>query len=307
MLLTRAHRKQSCGGMVLEDDATTQVELPSEVTALVVQALYNPTSNLVIEKRGLAACSLTCRYWANALQPLLFYSLQLRSRSDAMRLLEFFQRSPHLAGYIRSIHVLQSSRTCSWFHHICKITPFLTANTYFSLTINHPQNLSVTLNHSLKHCKPPVNPFSLFDCPRQYPTSYLQFRHLTIDGVQLRRQQDLVRFIHGLPLLHTCTIRDVKFLEPCVAEAGAQNPTPQRFPRALYRIEVSNCFDGFFSEQLSLASSTIDGGGIWSVEEVWPQAVGALLSLHAPTSRRSVKVSLNHDGAYFHYIQQFIS
>ncbi|KIP05698.1 hypothetical protein PHLGIDRAFT_487886 [Phlebiopsis gigantea 11061_1 CR5-6] len=277
--------------MTSEFHATaTLIELPPEIIYLVLQALREDESTE--PKRGLAACSLTCRYWAKVLQPLLFYSLVLRGPNDVARLLEICRGSPHLAEFIQVIHIAQYSLSYTWFHHISKVLSFLSRDVHTTLTIQGPQSIPT---ESAQHQDRSVTSLSLYGLPRQLPLSHLQFSRLVISGVQLRRREYLARFVRSLPDQHSCAIERVAFLEHYPPDEEPPSPAPRSLPEALDEIEVSHCTDKDIPGQLALASSFIlnedaeFGGNVWSL------TVEVLLALHyhlLPHCCRCVRVSL---------------
>ena len=268
------------------------VELPSEIIYLVVQALHEAEG--IEEKRGLAACSLTCYYWSTVLQPLLYHSLALRGLDDVKQLLEFIRTSPHLAGFIREIHVVQYSHSFPWFHHVFKVLNFLSLDVQTTLTIKARSDPTPaeTSTKPTKHRDPLINPF-----PRQLPLPHLRINRLVIDGIKVRRREDLARFIRHLRDLHSCAMQRVTFLESHMAEEVPL--APRNLPEALDEIEVSQCHDENISDQLALASSFIPND---EFESVWPLTVDVLLALHEhplPGCRRNVRVSLADSEYHF--------
>lgn len=257
------------------------IELPSEIVSCIVEDLCDLPFRS--SKYGLSACSLTCRYWAKLLQPLLFEELKLRGLDDIAQLLEFFQRSPQLATFVRRIDVEQSLDTCSWFHHTQKVLHFLAYDVIVSLTIRDSNShKSVEPSNPPPHDPiPSSSPFPLYTIPRRLPLSHLRLRDLEIDGIQLRRAADLVRIICGLPNLVICAIQQVKFLEPYSPEI--QQPALNRRYKMLRHLEVSGCDDGIMSKQLALASYLVQDGRVWDVEDTWPQIVNAIIALHSPS------------------------
>lgn len=79
--------------------ATAADRLPPELIRRIVDFVpsYRDSDrwNYDLEdKRGLAACGQTCRYWASLIRPILFHRLHLRSTSDILQLLQFLESSP---------------------------------------------------------------------------------------------------------------------------------------------------------------------------------------------------------------------
>lgn len=263
-------------------------ELPSEVICFIVQGLHDgsrPQGTSV--KAGLAACSLTCRYWAEMLQPFLFGSLTLRSSEDVTQLLDFFRSSPALADFVWDLQVRQRSHSHLWFHHVNKLVAYLREDTYVTLTIDG--STSLPLPDTTKKLRSPAS-VQLYSLPRTLPGSILQMTRITIDGVELRRRSDLVRFISGLPTLLSCGIKRVKFLQSHPIEPEIIRP---RSFHCLREIEVSQCQDDSLTTQLELASSFLAGEDFPFDEEVRSRTVEALLSLCLPNSYSYVRVSID--------------
>ncbi|GJE96147.1 hypothetical protein PsYK624_123400 [Phanerochaete sordida] len=59
------------------------------------------------DKRGIAACSLTCRYWAPLLTPMAFPRLVLRTAADIVQLLAF------LAGAGAGVRRIELAQLCA--------------------------------------------------------------------------------------------------------------------------------------------------------------------------------------------------
>lgn len=267
-------------------------ELPSEVIHFIVQALcathyYGFRQQGTSVKAGLAACSLTCRYWAEMLQPFLFGSLTLRSSEDVKQLLDFFRSSPALADFVWDLQVRQRSHSHLWFHHVNKLLAYLGEDTYVTLTIDG--STSPPLPDTAKNLRSPAF-VQLYSLPRTLPGSILQMTRITIDGVELRRKSDLVRFISRIPTLLSCGIKRVKFLQSHPIEPEVIRPRSFHWLR---EIEVSQCQDDSLTTQLELASSFLAGEGFPFDEEVRSQIVEALLSLCLPNSYSYVRVSID--------------
>lgn len=82
-------------------------DLPPEVISAIASSLAMEAPHY---KRGLAACSLTCRYWAGLIRPELFESLAVYAFEDLHRLIEFLDcpapmPGPPLTQLVKSIRV----------------------------------------------------------------------------------------------------------------------------------------------------------------------------------------------------------
>lgn len=69
-------------------------DLPSELIKHIALSCLELDKDSKPVKRGLASCSLVCRYWANLIRPDLFQWLTLRGPDDTSQLLQFV-RTPH--------------------------------------------------------------------------------------------------------------------------------------------------------------------------------------------------------------------
>ena len=95
--------------------------LPPEIIAKIVEVLdmnYLDRRPARVQKADLAACSLTCRYWAAKIQPQLFASLELRSAGDIQDLLGIISRKPHLGTKIDYIELAVYISTAPYIHHL---------------------------------------------------------------------------------------------------------------------------------------------------------------------------------------------
>ena len=289
------------------DSGAEAQELPSEIIYLIVQALR---ANQVLlqqqgdtnlrRKKGLAACSLTCRYWSEILRPLLFGSLTLRGPEDMTQLLGFLQISPLLADCIWDLQINQSSQGYPWFHHVTKLLAFLREDAYVSLmmdnstldplpgTVSESKSVSSKTRAKVK----PVPYVQLDSLPRALPSSVLQMlTRITIRDLRLRRKSDLVRFVHGLSTLRSCAFRGVKFLQSTPVEPAQ---ALGRTSRLLHEVEVSQCQDdNGLVAQMDLAASVFINSDFPFDGETWTQAVRAFLSLSLDPSYCRVRVSVD--------------
>ena len=95
-------------------------ELPAELIEEILGWLTERgPAGLRLTKRQLSSCSLTCKYWARRCRPLLFISITLATRDDALTLLEFMHRpSCYAAAWTETLHLHQREPSYPWTHLI---------------------------------------------------------------------------------------------------------------------------------------------------------------------------------------------
>lgn len=82
--------------------------LPAEVIWLIVCFIRPREDNWAWredEKKGLAACSLVCCYWALSIRPLLFRTLELEGRAHVDELLTILSARPVIATERLAKHI----------------------------------------------------------------------------------------------------------------------------------------------------------------------------------------------------------
>lgn len=254
-------------------------------------------------KRGLTACSLTCRHWAIIVRPTLFGTLILRRAEDYEQLLSFL-RSPTSIGeplphLIRQIGIqLDGSRIRPWVHHLHVVASILQPqeqnhikgplfDIQYSIT---PILLATKATHLL--------PFQ--SSPRTLPNAYPPLGKLHLEGQRLRRSDELVRFLHAFPSLDDCILRHISFSE--LAPLRLMPPPlrkrqdGQRRPDA----KVWGCGDESASTQLALAAAAfcslqfagIDGRSL----DLALQAVES----YCPRNHSSVRMTMKSTGVFYH-------
>lgn len=72
--------------------------LPQEIVDNIIAALHS-------DEEALKSCGLTCRSWYPASRVHFFHAVSLNYYVPMHRLLALLQRSPHIAGYVRMLHI----------------------------------------------------------------------------------------------------------------------------------------------------------------------------------------------------------
>ncbi|GJE95626.1 hypothetical protein PsYK624_118120 [Phanerochaete sordida] len=99
--------------------------LPDETLNAILVRLHDGGAWDPPPKRGLASCGLVCRHWAQAIRPMLFQRITLRSARDVDELFVLLAAPPlfgrTLRRCIRALHIVEDctalSRT-SWTHRL---------------------------------------------------------------------------------------------------------------------------------------------------------------------------------------------
>lgn len=103
----------------------TQIYIPSELVHAVLERMWDCDDNGRI-KRGLASCSLTCRYWAAIIRPLLFEELMIHSREEIRQLVAFMDADflePTLSKCIQFLNVIEDQASVGppWSHQLIRL------------------------------------------------------------------------------------------------------------------------------------------------------------------------------------------
>lgn len=175
------------------------VQLPSEIIRHIVAHLVDNITirnqtlrgyNMPPDKRGLALCSSTCRYWASLIRPVLFGYLTLFAFSDVVELLglletSFLLLSPKdaLARCVKRISVK------AWTYMQKAPPPWI-------LVYKLSQHIPVDFDVSIQ-CPDGTGVFAAL--PRTLPPTLLPMKSLDIHGLVFQRPLDLIRFSRGIP------------------------------------------------------------------------------------------------------------
>jgi hypothetical protein len=286
---------------------STAVELPSELIRSILDQLVarNPGIRLRGSKRGLAACSLTCRHWAEVIRPVIFYSIALREPDDITQLLEFFDSGssvgPPLSNCIEELglHVnttaLVTSMSC--IHHYYRLIKRIPAHHAVMLTIYNDQpTIAQAISEPPRHLEIrgllKVLSSSL---PKTLPGALFPISILTLSGLRLRSVADLVNAVNGLPSVRNCSCSGLSFTE----DATTRRPAIRRSLSKLVLVSIFRCGDSSLQSQLELCSMITDarkrlGFGI----NAWTGIHSAMLTV--PDCECSVSIQLMTDSTREH-------
>ena len=210
-------------------------------------------------KRGLAACSLTCKHWAVALRPALFVTLVLRCAED-LDLLFSFLNCPMTVGsplpsLIMKIGVqLDGTPQRPWMHRLHQLSQYLERHSSWRCWSPVRYDVHITGGGSGK-----LGPYSTHllpfqHLPRPFPHMHPRVSVLRLKGLHLRRERDLLGLVCSLPELHWCTMTCISFAH---MPSSAMTIPGRRFhlasPEGLF-VEASDCGDCLGGTQLAIAS-----------------------------------------------------
>lgn len=169
-------------------------EVPEEILSLIAEETVTGD----VDKRGLSACSLTCRHWCKVCRPLIFWKLYLRCGADVQMLLCFFS-SPHstLKSLLR-ILIAQPGVTKGppWLHHVATLASQL-ERTEIWLHLSNPLS-----GLSSVHAQLPKTIPSLFT------TTFTTFE---LHAHRFKTFTDFMRLISSLPALHHLSCFDISW------------------------------------------------------------------------------------------------
>jgi hypothetical protein len=249
--------------------SVTAQDLPPEVVYHIVRGIRDDwgatiswLSDRLLSKKGIAACSLACRYWVELLRPVLFRDLTLRGTDDILGLLDIFE-APVVLGrppayYLTALRleVDQCDLVASeWVHHISRLSWHIRFGLELDLDVKLATSADTSPNRLVQNYLP------LSRLPRTLPRSFFKipygFRSITVNGLQLGRATELVRFIDSLPTRQTqCHFRRVSFidgiktLDAILFRRRPRNPPPSW---TLFHVTMSRCHDDQLFTQLLLA------------------------------------------------------
>ncbi|PSR76274.1 hypothetical protein PHLCEN_2v8568 [Hermanssonia centrifuga] len=184
----------------------TAADLPPDLFKNILDCLqtssrspyHGENSIVAVTKHELAACSLTCSYWATACRPRIFTHITLRSREDVYTLLSFIEQpnSP-LPGYIKFIRIssVLSGLPQPWIYLVPllsspKLNPFIDKELYISQPLDSDgKDRVVDLNLHLA-------------LPSSVPsTPFIDFSDIALTDIHLNTYSDLSRFVRTTPFL----------------------------------------------------------------------------------------------------------
>lgn len=174
--------------------------LPIEVTwRIVAQIPLYYGWPLKPDKKGLASCSLVCRYCAEYIRPVLFECLELRGPGDVDDLFNILASAPVVAPELstliqRIIYVKSDNRVPAWLRlrTILNIAP--AAKLYVLISpVDNPNGQAPTA----------IDGNSILRClPRALPTSALpSLGNLDISHVRFAAVSHLTNLVHAFPAI----------------------------------------------------------------------------------------------------------
>lgn len=292
-------------------------KLPPEILSRIVRCLRievdvldTPFEQWVVTdskvKKGLAACSLTCRYWSTSLRPILFSSLILRDASDVERLMEILLSPislwdpPH--RYITNVCIeADGSQQQPWLHHVYKVWRCISAaghqpyyRRFLHIRVAGREKEKPGMTDGQTH----VIPFQ--SLPRSLPYTGLPIQHIILSDLRLRRSYDLLRLVREFPSLIQCSFRRISFVE-----TQSSHPTLPILRRSKkswsFRAIVSECGgDSKPESQLALAAAAVFAPQLFGLNEhTWSTAFSAAAFLCPPEhSAVDVQISAFHGSSF---------
>lgn len=278
--------------------ATSGEEFPSEILCKIVESLhFDGDFDSILDcwvvanrklKQGLTACSLTCRYWATIIRPMLFTFIILRNAKDVEQFLRFMEQSvsvgPSIIRCITSIGLeFHGVHDRPWLHHVGAVFRRLNAHgrrVYLDLQVKG--------HHNVKTRAPVVHtlPYQLF--PRTIPYSIIPLRRIVLTSLRLRNTGDLFRIIHGFSGLEECACRNISFTEP--STTPSRPPSPGKGPTL---VTFSECGDRKIETQIALASAVYAAPHALGLDDyTWSSALTTAACL-VPSGYLEVSISLH--------------
>ena len=187
--------------------ATLGGALPLEIVRMIVVSLTAHTQHDQEYKRGLAACSLTCHYWARILRPALFNRLTLRTSQEVSDLLSFLTLSNNLSPALhdcieRIEYWITDNQLPPWLrlYRLSKVIPHV----YMELVIGDilaPRN-SVIPGASL-----------LKNFPRTLPPSLFPFGAVYVCCIDFSNASEFTSLFHNTAKLGYGALYDVFIMQ----------------------------------------------------------------------------------------------
>ena len=261
-------------------------DLPPEIINHIVQSFGDDG----VHKRGLSTCSLTCRYWAQSIIPILFDHLTLRSAEDVAQLKAFLD-APRRLGISLAEHIHGLAVECSgpqsrpWLHHLWDISKRISGAHLFHYI--HIDNVSLaTVKRELSFHQPTCGSFCL---PRSLPlVCYSPIRELHISNLVFNSRADLFKLTDSLPALWQYTCVNITFRRP--AFVSYRRPLPLR-SKDFRWVQVAECEDGSLQAQMALATALLEPHRrIHLAADIW-QILSKSASVLTPLTYRSASTS----------------
>jgi hypothetical protein len=242
---------------------TTAVELPPELIHSILDRLVAPYPLLapVHSKRGLSACSLTCRHWTEVIRPFIFRTIVLKQPEDIVQLLEFLDAGvsvgPALSDCVEKLALEVNLATLvgavPCLHHYYRLVKCLRAFKGAWLYISNDHNPTNGESRRQLIIRSLLNMLSS-SLPKTLPGVLSLFNSLVLSSLGLRSIAHLVHTVNSLPGAQYCRYSSIAFEE----DMATHRIPIRRSPSRLNEVEALRCGDGSLKSQVELCSMIAD-------------------------------------------------
>ncbi|EKM52879.1 uncharacterized protein PHACADRAFT_100661 [Phanerochaete carnosa HHB-10118-sp] len=249
----------------------TGADLPPETLSLILKCLISSTGKHRHLKHGLSASSLVCKFWSEAIRPVLFRELTLRTAEDVRFLKNIVSShrftTSSLSGAIEKIYIHQEApETKPWLHHVHGLSTRLPKTRFQCTVVNRASD-----SEQAAGCWAPFR-----SIPRVTP-SYVRLSELTLHGVVFTSTTELARLVDNFPTLERCTCDQLTFLDPSPVVQSRR--IRRRASLTLWWCNVSRCKDMAVSVQAALAADVVAAGRRTGLDDrTWDATLQALLA-----------------------------
>ncbi|PSR72232.1 hypothetical protein PHLCEN_2v11824 [Hermanssonia centrifuga] len=185
--------------------------LPPELVLNVAYQLLT----LNLRKRVSAAHSLVSRTWATIIRPAIFETLSLRCIED-LQFLQSLADTPTsvVKDYVKHLFLAPRMRCTPWLHLVATLAS----------SLPHCRNIEVFYFAPLTLHGLALRSFSSVHAllPRALPSTYSNFRKLSLNNHHFRAFSELLRLVGGIPALEELVCWDVAWPSPPLREPQAQ-------------------------------------------------------------------------------------
>ena len=304
-----AHTAGYTTSTVPSTERRVNVHLPSEMINKVVGYLspeiwYNNCFDTAKKqlKTGLAASSLTCRYWALIIRRMLFRSLVLRNAEDLDQLFIFLYSSTPtrepLSSLVHDIGIeLDGSPQRPWLHRLPKLSSISSLEARRSA---HQRGSSEILYRiRVVGCAGPdpvegapqmIHALPSQNHPRSIPQKHPVAQSLWFEGLRLRNSDSLAQLIHSFSPAAWCSIHRVSFADS--PHQDARLPIRRR-TAGCQAVWVSQCGDGFGPTQFRIAAAVFHPAQRFEMDDEDWDFVREAISAYTPTGHDSVSIELD--------------
>lgn len=279
-------------------------DLPEEILHECVSSIELKTEEEFHERRhvaqrakhALVAPSLVNRHWSTMLRPLLFRSLALRSRADAL-FLQDLVRSPafatSVATAITAIHVWYTTPlTEPWVCHV----QWLMHRLPRAELVWYPHHACVPDGRT-RTVSALLSPYASMP---SVPPSFLRLTSLHLDGAHFASCTKLVSLVDSFPTLTHCYCADLRFsaLPPYVLPRWRSRQLAARRPLRYCRIAAAK--DMTLAGQTALASDILWAPVPLRLDDgAWRAVLEAMVSLVPDTWEQATLELCSQDDSRF--------